>query len=40
MFILRETRKRMEAITGWSSSQVSIAVKKVRELTLEWSERY
>ena len=38
--ILRETRKRMEAITGWSSSQVSIAVKKVRELTLEWSERY
>lgn len=38
--IEKETRKSMAERTGWSSSQVTQAVKTVRRLTLDWSERY
>lgn len=38
--IQKDTRKVMAEETGWSSNAVTQAVKKVRELTLEWSEKY
>jgi hypothetical protein len=38
--IRKDTRKMMAEQTGWSSNSVTQAVKKVRELTLEWSEGY
>ena len=38
--IAKETRKNMAERLGWSPNHVSLAVKKVRQLTLEWSEEY